>query len=263
MSVSALVSVILGLASMVVAFVLEGGELHALFEYTAAIIVFGGTAGAVGLSFPAEDLKRIPKMFKVVFKNRKTDINTLIDYFKEIAVKTRKEGLLSMEDEITRNESIDPFVKKGLQLVVDGVEPQTVKAVLEAEAYMTFERHKSGIAIFEGAGGFAPTMGIIGTVMGLVHVLGNLSNPDTLGPSIAVAFIATLYGVASANLLWLPIANKLKAINKQENQEKELMIEAILSIQEGLNPNTLVEKLMSFVDKNQLKKVIETEEVGE
>jgi chemotaxis protein MotA len=255
LSVSSVVSVIIGFAALIVAFVLEGGHVSSLFAPTAAIIVFGGTAGAVGLSFPAEDLKRIPKILKVAFSKRNSDVGNLIEYFKNIAIKTRKEGLLSIEEEISNDDTIDPFIKKGLQLVVDGVEPQTVRSVLEAEAYATFERHKSGIAIFEGAGGFAPTMGIIGTVMGLVHVLGNLSDPDNLGPSIAVAFIATLYGVASANLLWLPIGNKLKALNKQENREKELIIEAILSIQEGLNPNTLVEKLKSFLDKEQHKKI--------
>lgn len=192
-------------------------------------------------------------MFKVVFKNNKNSIPGLIEYFRDIAIKTRKNGLLSIESDIAGDTSTDPFILKGLQMIVDGVEPSTVRVTLESSAYITSERHKAGSAIFDAAGGFAPTMGIIGTVMGLVHVLGNLDDPKSLGPKIAVAFIATLYGVASANLLWLPIGNKLKSMNKKEMIERELIIEAIVGIQEGINPNILVEKMSSFVDSKKVK----------
>ncbi|MEG0641579.1 MAG: MotA/TolQ/ExbB proton channel family protein, partial [Clostridium sp.] len=174
-------------------------------------------------------------------------------YFKEVSIKTRKDGLLSIEETISGDADIDPFIKKGLQLVVDGVEPQTVRNVLEAEAYMTTERHKDGIALFESAGGFAPTMGIIGTVMGLVHIMGSLEDAASLGPKIGMAFLATLYGIWTANLIYLPIGARLKVINKVEEQQNELIIEAIISIQEGLNPNTLVEKLKSYLGKDELK----------
>jgi chemotaxis protein MotA len=141
-------------------------------------------------------------------------------------------------------------------MIVDGVEPQAVREILELEADMTSERHKAGSAMFDAAGGFAPTLGIIGTVMGLVHVLGGLadSSPDQLGHSIASAFLATLYGVASANLLFLPIGTRLKNADKHEQAEKNLVIEAILLIQEGVNPNTLAEKLKGFLDKKELVK---------
>lgn len=255
MAISALAGVIIGILSLVIAFVLEGGHLGALLEPTAAMIVFGGTIGAVVLSFPSEDLKRLLPMFKIIFTGKTKDLSKHIEYFRDFAIKTRREGLLSIEQDISGDENIDPFIKKGFQMVVDGVDPETVKKVLEGQAYVTFERHKAGLAIFEAAGGFAPTMGIIGTVMGLVHVLGNLDDPKTLGPKIAVAFIATLYGVASANLLWLPMANKLKSLNKNEYKEKEFIIDAILSIQEGVNPNTLVEKLKSYLSKDEENRI--------
>lgn len=254
MSLSALISVLIAFVSLILAFVLDGGSVMSLLKPTAALIVFGGTIGAVGISTPSNDLKRIPALFKIAFGNKKSNIDNLIDYFRDISVKTRKEGFLSIEGEINKNENLHPMVKKGLQLVVDGIDPEVVRNIMESEADSMYERHKSGAEIFDCAGGFAPTMGIIGTVMGLVHVLGNLSDPSSLGAKIATAFIATLYGVGSANLLWLPIANKLKALNRIENDENELIIEAVLAIQAGLNPNTLVEKLKSFLDKKQASK---------
>jgi chemotaxis protein MotA len=134
---------------------------------------------------------------------------------------------------------------------VDGVDPQAVRSILELELDSTSERHKNGSDVFESAGGYAPTMGIVGTVMGLVHVLGNLEDTSTLGPKIAVAFLATLYGIGSANLLWLPIANRLKQADEKEVKEKTLIIEGILYIQEGINPNTIAEKLKSFLNKEE------------
>jgi chemotaxis protein MotA len=252
MSVSVIVGLLVGFLSLIVAFVLEGGEVGALLQSTAAMIVFGGTIGAIIVSTPPEDLKKLPGILKVVFKKNEKDLLKLISYFKDLTVMSRKEGLLTLEKEVPNAAAVDPFIAKGLGMAVDGIEPQKVKEILENQIYLTFERHKAGIAIFEAAGGFAPTMGIIGTVMGLVHVLSNLDDPKSLGPKIAVAFIATLYGVGSANLLWLPIANKLKAVNKKENVEKEMIMEAILAIQEGMNPNTLEEKLKTFLPAGQI-----------
>lgn len=252
MDISILVSLIIGFGSLILAFVLEGGKLGGLLIGTAAMIVFGGTIGAVGVSFPMEQLKKVPKIFKVAFSKRESNTTELIDYFKNISMNTRKNGLLSLEAEFSQNNNMDSFTKKGLQMVVDGVEPHTIRSILELKLEALSERHRDGAAIFEAAGGFGPTMGIIGTVMGLVHVLSNLDDPSTLGPKIAVAFIATLYGVGSANLLWLPLASKLKVLNKIEVSEKELIIEAVLLIQEGANPNTLVAKLESFLSEAEI-----------
>jgi chemotaxis protein MotA len=252
MSVSVLVGLLVGFLSLIVAFVLEGGHVGSLLQPTAAMIVFGGTIGSIVISTPPEDLRRLPGILKVVFRKNEKDLMKLISYFKNLTVMSRKEGLLTLEKEVPNAAVIDPFIAKGLGMAVDGVEPQKVKEILENQIYLTFERHKAGIAIFDAAGGFAPTMGVIGTVMGLVHVLSNLDDPKSLGPKIAVAFIATLYGVGTANLMWLPIANKLKAVNKKENIEKEMIMEALLAIQEGMNPNTLEEKLKTFLGAGEI-----------
>ena len=261
MDIGIVISLIIGIGSMILAFILEGGSLGSLGQSTAALIVFGGTIGAVGVSFPTSELKKIGKVLKIAFSKRNSNIKSQIEFFKDLAAKTRKNGFLSLEAEIN-GADIDPFVKKGLQMVIDGAEPSNIKNALEIRIENKLERHSSGAAIFEAAGGYAPTMGIIGTVMGLVHVLSNLSDPSTLGPKIAVAFIATLYGVASANLIWLPIASKLKAVSKQELIEKELAMHAILLIQEGTNPNNIVNRLEGFLAEKQIKMMEEASEIN-
>ncbi|MBU3158759.1 flagellar motor protein [Clostridium frigoris] len=260
MNIFSILFVLISFGSMVGAFIMEGGSPAMLASASAAIIVFGGTIGAVGLGFSTKKLKNIPAMMKLIFTAKDKDLVEIVTYFKQLSFKTRKEGLLSIEGEIT--DELDPFIKKGLQLVVDGVDPQMVKTILEFELESTYDRHKDGAAMFEAAGGYAPTMGIIGTVMGLVMVLSNLSDPAVLGEKIASAFIATLYGVGSANLLWLPMACKLKDLNNAEIKEKELIIEAVLLMQEGANPNILAEKLKGFLDKKQIKKFTEIDNGG-
>jgi chemotaxis protein MotA len=254
MDISVIVFIIVGFGSIVAGFIIEKGVLSALFLIAPAVIVFGGTAGAVGVTFPLEILKRLPGIVKVVINPKKIDLPGLVAYFKDVSYKTRKNGLLSLEGEISSDPNLDAFIKKGLQLVVDGVDPQAVRSILELELESTSERHRKGAAIFEQAGGFAPTLGIIGTVMGLVHILADLSDPNTLGPKIASGFLATLYGLASANLLFLPLATRLKALDEKEFSEKSLIIEGILYIQEGINPNTIAEKLKGFLNKQELSK---------
>ncbi|AKN33197.1 flagellar motor protein MotA [Clostridium carboxidivorans P7] len=254
MDISVIIFVLVGFGSIIAGFVIEKGVIGSLFLLAPAVIVFGGTAGAVGLTFPGEILKRLPKIIKVAITPKKIDLSALVAYFKDVSYKTRKNGLLSLEGEISADPNLDPFIKKGLQLVVDGVDPQAVRSILELELESTSERHKKGAAIFAQAGGYAPTLGIIGTVMGLVHILADLSDPNTLGPKIASGFLATLYGLSSANLLFLPLATRLKALDEKEFGEKSLIIEGILYIQEGINPNTIAEKLKGFLSKEELKK---------
>ncbi len=253
LSMAALLGLVAGFGSMILGYLLSGGHLSGLIDHTSLIIVIGGTIGAVILSFPLKTIKKTGSLLKIAFSKPKgMEMHELIGYFKEVSIKTRKNGLLSLEVNITNDSDIDPFIKKGLQLVVDGVEPQTVKDVLESEAYMMSERHSNGIAMFEAAGGYSPTMGIIGTVMHLVEIMGGLEDAASLGPKIGAAFLATLYGIWTANLLYLPIGSRLKAINKDEEQKNEMIIEAIVSIQGGLNPNTLVEKLKSYLGKDEI-----------
>lgn len=251
-----IIALIVAFGSLITAFLGEGGVITALFQWTAALIVFGGTTGSVLLSFPVEQVKKLGKILKIAFSSKPKDMVSLISYFKELAFKTRKNGLLSIEGEISADVNMDLFLKKGLQMIVDGVEPQAVREILELEADMTAERHRAGAAMFDSAGGTAPTMGIVGTVLGLIHVLGGLasSSPDKLGESISAAFLATLYGLASANLVFLPIGARLKNIDKAEQVEKNLIIEAVLLIQEGVNPNTLAEKLKGFLNKQEAAK---------
>ncbi len=255
MDIFIIVGFFVGFASLILAFVFDGGHIGALLAGTSALLVFGGTIGAVIVSYPFKIIKRIPKIFKIAFLQPKNNQATVVEYFKDISYTTRRNGLLSLESEINNGKVQDEFVKKGLQMVVDGVEPQVIKSTLELQVEAMEERHRMGASIFEAAGGFAPTMGIIGTVMGLVHVLGNLDDPSTLGPKIAVAFLATLYGVGSANLLWLPIGSKLKILNDLELSEKEMMIEGILLIQEGANPNVVTRKLEGFLTTDELSQM--------
>lgn len=254
MDISVVIFILVGLGSIIAGFLIEGGHITALLLLAPAIIVFGGTAGAVGLTFPTDILKRLPGMIKILINPKKIDLPGLVAYFKDVSYKTRKNGLLSLEGEISSDPNLDPFIKKGLQLVVDGVDPQAVRSILELELESTSERHRKGAAVFEQAGGFAPTLGIIGTVMGLVHILADLSDPNSLGPKIASGFIATLYGLSSANLIFLPIATRLKVLDEREFGEKSLIIEGILYIQEGINPNTIAEKLKGFLNKEELSK---------
>ena len=225
---------------------LMGGVSPAAFiDIPAFLIVFGGTAGVSMASVGMDGMKNIPKLFKLVIGPPELDPNARVQLIVGFAEQARREGLLALDSQTAGIE--DDFTRKGLQLVVDGSDPELVREVLEAEIDGMMARHHEGAAPFEKAGGFAPTMGIIGTVMGLVHVLSNLAEPSTLGPAISSAFIATLLGVGSANVVYLPIANRLKALSKQEVELRTLTLEGILSVQAGENPRVVAEKLKSFV----------------
>lgn len=245
MDLSTIIGIIVGFGFIIVGFILEGGTVGSLWGFSAALIVFGGTAGAVLISFPLSDLKNLPKWFKLAFTSQSFGSAEAYETLVRFAEKARREGLLSLEQEL---ETVtDRFTRQGMQLVIDGTDPEITREILESNIAVLEKRHKVGVAVFEAAGGYGPTMGIIGTVMGLVMVLGNLSDPEALSHSIAAAFIATLYGVGSANLLWLPIATKLKMKDKAEVSAMEMVLDGILSIQAGENPSILKEKLKTHV----------------
>lgn len=245
MDIATVVGLVLGFVALIAAFVMEGGSPLALIGISAGMIVFGGTIGAVLISFPMSKLRNVGSLFKLAFTDKSEDPLKLIDELVSLANTARREGILSLEERVETYD--DQFFKNGIRLVVDGVDPELARGIMETELMYIESRHETGAAIFEAAGGYAPTMGIIGTVMGLIHVLGNLTDVNKLGPLIATAFIATLYGVGSANLLWLPIANKLKQKSKAEVLTRELMLEGILSIQAGENPTILAQKLRVFL----------------
>ncbi|MCI1858712.1 MAG: flagellar motor protein [Sporolactobacillus sp.] len=250
MDLSTLVGLIFGIASLLIGFTMEGGTLGALLQITAAMIVFGGTIGAVVISFPAGTLKKIPFITKYAFVNRPNDPGETIGQLIDLANISRREGLLALEGEQERF-SDDPFMTNGIRMVVDGMDSDVIDDILNRDIELYENKILSFGKMYEEAGGFSPTMGIIGTVMGLVHVLGNLSNPSSLGPSIAVAFIATLYGVASANVIFLPIYNKIKANLDKDVLIRQIKAEGILSIQYGENTLVLRQKLFAFLSEDE------------
>ncbi len=252
MDIMTIFGLIFAIACIIAGFIFEGGAPLALIQPNAFLIVVGGTLGAIGISFPSKTIKKLPKILSIAFKRKELNLQTHINYFKQVSLRTRKNGLLSLDDELSYSD-LDPFIKKGLQMVVDGVEPATVKGILNTKLDNLVARHEDCIEMLSAAGGYAPTMGIVGTITSLVIVLSNLSDAAAMGGRIAVAFIATLYGLGTANLFWLPISSKLKELNKEEIIEKEMIIEAVLLIQEGVNPNTLVNKLSSYLTESQAK----------
>jgi chemotaxis protein MotA len=248
MELSTLLGLILGFGMLLFGFLLEGGELHALFLLAPAIIVFGGTIGALLVSYNMKDVKKLPRLVKSTMTAHKSSEDELIDAFVRLGESARKEGLLSLEGIVDKEygSKFDPMLKEGVKMVVDGTDAELVKSMFENQLYIHDQLRKNEASMFEAAGGYSPTMGIIGTVMGLVHVLGNLSSPEELSKSIAGAFIATLYGVCFANLVYLPMASKLKQKAKQEAAEKQLIMEGVLSIQAGENPSIIRRKLQTF-----------------
>ena len=228
---------------------MEGSNVMAVLSPSAMLIVLVGTLGATmcGAGFTA--IKAIPKLFQKAFLADAPDMNGRLTELVGYAEKARRDGLLALDEQINSIE--DAFTRKGLQLVVDGTDPELVAEVLELENDNMKKRHAANAQPFEKAGGYAPTMGIIGTVFGLIHVLQNLSAPETLGPSISAAFIATLLGIASANVFYLPMATRLKGLSAEEFQFRAMTIEGILAIQAGDNPRVIAEKLMTFVPPEQ------------
>jgi chemotaxis protein MotA len=231
---------------MMVAVIMEGGNPMAFINIPAFLIVIGGSSGAIlaSMSFPM--FMRMPKLVIYAMKGGSSpDLKAAIKRMIALAEKARRDGLLALEDDLPEIE--DDFTKRGLQLVVDGVESDLVIAILQSESDGMAQRHASNAKAFVTAGGFAPTLGILGTVMSLVHVLENLADPSGLGHAIAGAFIATLYGVGIANLFFLPVSNRLKELSAEEQHYRSMLLEAILSIQAGDNPRMLAEKLETFL----------------
>jgi chemotaxis protein MotA len=245
MDLATLIGLIIGLFGLIGGFLLEGGHASMLLVETAAIIVFGGTFGATILSYPLEDIKKVPYFTKLVFVNQTIDYLGVVERLVDTADKARREGLLSLEAQLSDIDN--EFMSRGLQLVIDGTDPDLTRSMLEMEIEAFENNQRVGSDIYMTMGGLAPTMGIIGTVMGLVHVLSNVNEPDKLAGAIAVAFLATLYGVASANVLWIPFGTKLKIKAGRETMLMELILEGILSIQAGENPRVIREKLMTFL----------------
>ena len=225
--------------------VMEGGNPAAIIAPGPLILVFGGTFGAAMACGLLKDATGVANILKGALLAKKHEPDEAIKQVVTFAERARREGLLALEEAAKNIE--DPFLKKGIELAVDGTDPEELRDILENEIASMRTRHKVGMKFFENMGGFAPTLGILGTVLGLVHVLENLSDPGHLGPLIASAFIATLWGVLSANIFWLPMANKLKRVSDIEVHHRELLLEGILSIQAGANPRVIEQKLLTYL----------------
>lgn len=243
---ASLIGLLLGMAAIVVGQLLEGGHLDSLVQPTAFLIVIGGTLGAVMLQSPLPVFLDGMRMTRWILLPPVTEPMQLITQISQWSQIARKEGLLALEAQIVSLKG-DPFARKGLQLLVDGAEPERLREVMDVEIGSFEGRMKLAAKVWESAGGYAPTIGILGAVMGLIHVMENLSDPAKLGSGIAVAFVATIYGVGAANLIFLPIAKKLLANIAHLVAEREMLVDGLVGIANGDNPRIIESRLQGYI----------------
>jgi chemotaxis protein MotA len=239
-------------AVVIVAMILEGGSPMELMLLPALLLVFVGTFGATMAGGLTSDTKAIVGHVKKALTGKVPSSHEVVDVIVGMADRARREGLLALE-EMARDVE-DPFLRKGIELTVDGTDPEEIREILESEIATKRAQDKVGVKFFGDMGGYAPTLGIIGTVLGLIHVLANLSSPEKLGHLIAAAFVATLWGVLSANAMWLPLSNKLKRISEVEAAHMELLVEGVLAVQSGTNPRLVEQKLRSILPARTVPK---------
>lgn len=244
MDVMTIIGVIMGIVAIIGGNLLEGGHTDSLMVFTAFFIVFGGTLGAVMVQTPMPVFMRSMRRLAWLIKPPVNDTAAMIEKIVGWSQIARKEGLLSLQA-IAEEES-DHFSKTGLQMLADGGEPEVIRGILEVELATSEGRDLLAAKVYEGFGGYAPCIGIIGAVMGLIHVMENLADPEALGPGIAVAFVATIYGVGMANLFFLPMATKLKTIIGNQSQFKEMVLDGLIAIAEGENPRNIDSKLRGY-----------------
>ncbi len=252
MDKASIIGIVLGIGAVLGGQALEGGSILSIAQGVAALIVFGGTFGAVFLSYPFENVIGGFKDIKAIIKEPPQDPYQIIKQITQYANKARKEGILSLEKELKTVD--DPFLKKSLSMAVDGVEPHLIREAMETELEYLDEHGKVNSKVWKAAGGYAPTIGILGAVLGLIQVMQNLNDPSKLGSGIAVAFVATVYGVGSANLLFLPFATKLEVRHRHQVIIKEMILEGVISVSTGENPRLIEEKLKSFLSEIQKSK---------
>lgn len=246
MSMSTILGIVSGFGCIVIS-IMTSGKLLDFWDLSSIFVVIGGTLCATLASFSMDRLKRLLKALRVAFGQRKVDLNKDIDNIISIANVARRDGLLALE-ELTDNME-DPFLQKAIMLVVDGSDPELIQSILETELDFTKARHAENRAILESMAAYAPAFGMIGTLIGLINMLKNLSDMDSLGSNMSVALVTTFYGSMLANLVFSPLSKRLKTLGDEEYLQKELMIEGVLAIQNGENPRIIQEKLKSFLDK--------------
>ncbi|HMK96744.1 MAG TPA: flagellar motor protein [Acidimicrobiales bacterium] len=253
MDPGSVVGIGLAMFALMTGMIMDGGNPAALIAPSSILLTFGGTIGAATAGMLMSDAKALPKILKSALTTRVTAPDASVAVVVSFAEKARRQGLLALEDEARQID--DAFLRKGIEMAVDGADPEEIRDILEQDLDAMKSRHRAGAKFFSDMGGFAPTMGIIGTVMGLLHVLQNLSTPATLGPMIAAAFTATLWGVMQANVFWIPISNRLKRTSEIEVRRMELLLEGILAIQAGANPRVVEQRLLSYLSPQEQEAV--------
>ena len=244
MDILTIAGLLLGLGGILLGQMLEGGKVASILQLTAFIIVIGGTTGAIMVQYTLPVFIKALKMLPWMIFPPKSAPQPIVEKILEWSNTARKNGLLALESLV--DSIADPFLQKGLQMLVDGTEPEKIRATLDVELLAREELDRQAAKVFESAGGYAPTIGILGAVLGLIHVMENLADPAKLGAGIATAFVATIYGVGSANLLFLPISNKLKGVVHEQSYLREMIIEGLVAIAEGENPKIIESRLQSF-----------------
>jgi len=250
--IATIIGISLALGSILGGQILEGGHVGSIMQLTAFIIVMGGTIGAICIQNPLSVVLKGVSMLRLGIMSPKHDNNGIIKTIIDLANVSRKQGLLALEGKL--KDIHDPFFKKGVQLIVDGTDPKAVHEILEIDLEHHEEEGVTGAKVWEAAGGYAPTVGIIGAVLGLIHVMENLADPSKLGGGIAVAFVATVYGIGAANLFFLPLANKIKFKLKEEASSRTIIIMGLVGLAQGENPRLLQEKLEGFLPESERTK---------
>lgn len=255
MDLSTIIGIVLGIVAVFVGMVIKGASLSVLINPAAFLIIIVGTIASVMIAFPMKELKRVPKLLKILFTETKltSDIE-IIKMFSQWADLARREGLLALESKAADVE--DPFLKNGLTLAIDGQNADYIRDVLSEEVEALEERHISGAMIFSQAGTYAPTLGVLGAVVGLIAALADMNDIDKLGHAISAAFVATLLGIFTGYVLWNPFANKLKRKSAEEVKQKRMMIEGILSVLEGEAPRVIEQKLASYLTMEERKQIV-------
>lgn len=255
MDFATIVGILLAFVAVVVGMFLKGADVQALLNPAALTIIFLGTAAAVSIAFPGSQLKRLPKLFKVLFTTDKKQLSyqDLLDLFVRWAGESRKHGILSLEEQV--NEVEDEFIQRGMKFVIDGISPDDFKDIMEAEIEAIEERHAKGAGFFTQAGTYAPTLGVLGAVIGLVAALGNLSDINKLGHAISGAFVATIFGIFSGYVLWHPFANKLKQKSAEEIEKKRLILQCLLMLQAGTYPFLIKNRILVALSETERNKL--------
>ncbi|MGB4443783.1 MAG: MotA/TolQ/ExbB proton channel family protein [Dethiobacteria bacterium] len=251
--------IVVGLGLVLLGIKMEG-ELSAFWNISGLMITLGGSFGALMVNFRAEEIKTVLQVTKQAFIRKDESMVDLSNRFVYLAEKARREGLLVLEDELPEIE--DPFLQNGLQMVIDGFEPEAIRKILLSELESIEDRHELGQSLFQTWGTLAPAFGMIGTLIGLVMMLGKLEDPGAIGPGMAVALLTTFYGVLLANLIFIPLAGKLAIYSKEESNRKEIIIEALLSLQSGINPRLMKEHLKAYFSPAE-RRLLEEEEQQE